>query len=131
MQEQKNRSKKDAAQEKGDWNVLKENTEVIFSGYETLETESQIIQYREIKEKKKTVFQIVLEKTPFYAESGGQVGDKGYLESNGEKVSIIDTQKENDLIIQYAEKLPPDLTATFRCVVNGKKRLEKKKIVLD
>ena len=123
MQEQKNRSKKDAAQEKGDWNVLKENSEVIFSGYETLETESQIIRYREIKEKKKTIYQIVLEKTPFYAESGGQVGDTGYLESNSEKVSIIDTQKENDLIIQYAEKLPTDLTATFRCVVNGKKRL--------
>jgi len=122
MQEQKTRSRSNATQEKGDWIVLKENAEVKFSGYETLITNSHIIRHREIKEKKKTVFQIVLEQTPFYAESGGQVGDTGYIETNGEKISIIDTQKENDLIIQYAEKLPSDMNATFRCVVNEKKR---------
>lgn len=122
MLAQKNRSKSDAVQEKGDWIVLKEDAEVVFSGYETLVTESQITRYREIKEKKKTIFQIVLEKTPFYAESGGQVGDTGYIEVNGEKISIFDTQKENDLIIQYTEKLPSDLNSTFQCVVNEKKR---------
>jgi len=122
MAEQKNRSKSDAAQEKGDWIVLNDKAEVVFSGYETLETESQILRYREIKEKKKTIFQIVLEHTPFYAESGGQIGDTGFIESNGEKVYIIDTQKENDLIIQYAEKLPSNLRATFHCVVNERKR---------
>ena len=122
MAEQKNRSKSDAIQEKGDWIVLKDDAEVVFSGYETLETDSQIVRYREIKEKKKTIFQIVLEKTPFYAESGGQVGDTGYIGTNGEKVYILDTQKENDLIIQYAEKLPSNLEATFHCVVNEKKR---------
>jgi len=75
-----------------------------------------------LRKRKKTIFQIVLEQTPFYAESGGQVGDTGYIEANGEKISIIDTQKENDLIIQYAEKLPSDMNATFHCVVNEKKR---------
>lgn len=121
MQEQKDRSRSDAVQEKGDWIVLKDS-ETSFSGYDTLVTDSQITRYREIKEKKKTIYQIVLEQTPFYAESGGQVGDTGYIEADGEKISIIDTQKENDLIVQYAEKLPSKLDAIFHCVVNGKKR---------
>ncbi len=121
MQEQKDRSRSDAVQEKGDWMVLKDS-EVSFSGYDTLVTDSQITRYREIKEKKKTIYQIVLEQTPFYAESGGQVGDTGYIEADGEKISIIDTQKENDLIVQYAEKLPSKLNSTFHCVVNGKRR---------
>ncbi len=63
-----------------------------------------------------------MDQTPFYAESGGQVGDTGFIEANGEKISIIDTQKENDLIIQYTKKLPSDLSSTFHCVVNGKRR---------
>ena len=123
MSEQKNRSKSDAAQEKGDWIVLDDQAEVEFTGYETLEAEAKIIRYREIKEKKKTIFQLVLDKTPFYAESGGQVGDTGFIESEGDKVFIIDTQKENEIIIQYAEKLPKNLDTTFHCVVNAKKRL--------
>ncbi len=122
MTEQRNRSKTDAAQEKGDWIILKENVPVEFAGYETLETQSQIVRYRQIREKKKTIYQIVLEKTPFYAESGGQVGDTGYIEANGERICIYDTQKENDQIIHYAEKLPSDLTSTFHCVVDAKKR---------
>lgn len=122
MQEQKERSKSDAVQEKGDWIILKD-AEVSFAGYDSLVMDSQITRYREIKEKKNTIFQIVLEQTPFYAESGGQVGDTGYIESNGEKISIIDTQKENDLIVQYANKLPSKLDAIFHCVVNGKKRV--------
>lgn len=122
MAEQKNRSRLDAAKEQGDWIILKEDAEVVFAGYETLTTDSVLTRYREIKEKKKTIYQLVLEKTPFYAESGGQVGDTGFIEADGEKIYIIDTQKENDLIIQYAEKLPSDLRATFHCVVNEKKR---------
>ncbi|MCG8306060.1 MAG: alanine--tRNA ligase [Cytophagales bacterium] len=122
MAEQKNRSKSDAAQEKGDWIVLDDSAEVVFTGYETLVTDSRILRYRQIKEKKKNIYQIVLEKTPFYAESGGQVGDTGYIEAGGEKVFILDTQKENDLIIQYAEKLPSDIHAVYRCVVDEKKR---------
>ena len=77
-----------------------------------------------LKKRKSTTYQIVLEKTPFYAESGGQVGDTGYIESHGERIIIIDTQKENDLIVQYAEKLPADLSATFQCVVDAKKRVQ-------
>ncbi len=122
MQDQKNRSKSDAIKEKGDWIILKEDAEVKFVGYETLATESQIIRYREIKEKKKTLFQIVLDQTPFYAESGGQVGDTGFIETKNERISVIDTQKENDLIIQYTDKLPSVLTDNFHCEVNGLKR---------
>ena len=122
MSEQKNRSRAASAQEKGDWINVHDDTEVIFAGYETLETNSKIIKYREIKDKKKTVFQLVLENTPFYAESGGQVGDTGYIEANGKRTHVVDTQKENDLIIQYAEQLPEDLEQTFHCVVNEKKR---------
>jgi alanyl-tRNA synthetase len=122
MSEQKNRSRAASAQEKGDWINVHDDTEVIFAGYETLETNSKIIKYREIKDKKKTVFQLVLENTPFYAESGGQVGDTGFIEANGKRTHVVDTQKENDLIIQYAEQLPEDLEQTFLCVVNEKKR---------
>ena len=122
MAVQKQRSKSDAAQEKGDWIVLNENAEVTFAGYITLETEAKIIRYREIKDKKKTLYQIVLDKTPFYAESGGQVGDTGFIQSDKEKIRIIDTQKENDLIVQYAESLPKNLQAIYRCVVDERKR---------
>ncbi len=123
MAEQKNRSKADAAQERGDWVVLSENTENMFVGYEALKTQSSILRYREIKEKGKSVFQIVLEKTPFYAESGGQVGDTGFIEVAGEKIAIADTQKENDLIVHFAEKLPSNPSAVFTCVVDEKKRI--------
>ncbi len=123
MAEQKNRSKADAAQERGDWVVLNDNAENMFVGYESLKSQSSILRYREIKEKGKSVFQIVLEKTPFYAESGGQVGDTGFIESAGEKIVITDTQKENDLIIHFAEKLPSYPSAVFSCVVDEKKRI--------
>ena len=122
MAEQKKRSKADAAQEKGDWIVLRENAEVKFVGYECLETESPITRYREIKDKKKTTFQVVLEKTPFYAESGGQVGDTGYIEANGERIAVTDTQKENDLIVHFTEKLPSNPGAKFHAVVDAHKR---------
>jgi alanyl-tRNA synthetase len=122
MAKQKNRSKSDAAQEKGDWIVLDDDKEVVFAGYETLETEARIVRYREIKEKKKTIYQMVLDKTPFYAESGGQVGDTGFIEADGEKVRIIDTQKENQVIVHYVEKMPKDLDAVFHCAVDVRKR---------
>ncbi|MDW7692068.1 alanine--tRNA ligase [Flammeovirgaceae bacterium SG7u.111] len=122
MAEQRRTSQIDATSETGDWIVVNEGDEVEFVGYEALESESKILRYREVKEKKKTLYQLVLETTPFYAESGGQVGDKGYLEADGEKIAIFDTKKENDLIIQFAPKLPKDLSATFRCVVDESKR---------
>lgn len=118
---QKERSRSAATSEKGDWTVINDG-DVIFHGYDQLESESRILRYREIEEKKKKSFQIVLENTPFYPEGGGQVGDKGYFEANGEKVSVIDTKKENDLIIHFVDKLPSDLTQPLKAVVNRQKR---------
>ena len=123
MQQQKDRSKKAAAQETGDWTVLSDDETVTFVGYEQLESEAQIIKYRELKEKHKTLYQIVLSNTPFYAESGGQVGDTGFIEAGGQKVKIIDTKKENELIVHFTEELPRDVNAMFHCVVDKKKRL--------
>jgi alanyl-tRNA synthetase len=122
MSEQKDRSKSDAAQQKGDWVVLDDRAGSQFVGYETLQVEAQVVQYRQVSDSKQTVFQIVLDKTPFYAESGGQVGDTGYLEANGERVRIIDTQKENELIVHYASKLPADISQKQFCVVDAEKR---------
>ena len=123
MQQQKDRSKKAAAQETGDWTVLSDDETVTFVGYEQLESEAQIIKYRALKEKHKTLYQIVLSNTPFYAESGGQVGDTGFIEAGGQKVKIIDTKKENELIVHFTKELPRDVNAMFHCVVDKKKRL--------
>jgi alanyl-tRNA synthetase len=122
MQKQKNRSKADAVKETGDWTVLKKMNKVEFVGYDQLEAESSIIQYRIIKQKGKEVYQIVLDKTPFYAESGGQVGDNGYLESDSERLKVLDTKKENDLIVHLVEKLPTNVESKFTAKVNGSKR---------
>lgn len=123
MQVQKSRSKAASAMETGDWITVKTEDNVEFVGYDHLETTSHIIKYREIKGKKKNQFQIVLDKTPFYAESGGQVGDTGYLENHDEKIRITDTKKENDLIIHFADQLPANKAATYKAVVDHKKRL--------
>ena len=87
-----------------------------------LEAEAKIVKFREVTQKKTKVFQIVLDHTPFYAESGGQVGDTGYIEADGKKISIIDTKKENDLIVHFAKELPTNVESTFKCVVNANKR---------
>jgi alanyl-tRNA synthetase len=121
MKQQKDRSKADAVKEMGDWIMVKDG-DVAFVGYDHLESDATIVKYRTIVEKKKERYQLVLSQTPFYAESGGQVGDTGYMESGTEKVSILDTKKENDLIVHFVDKLPSDLQATFHCVVNRKKR---------
>ncbi|MGB3182148.1 MAG: alanine--tRNA ligase [Cyclobacteriaceae bacterium] len=122
MKRQKERSKSAAAVEKGDWTVLADGEENAFVGYDKLESRSRILKYREVADKKKTLFHIVLDQTPFYAESGGQVGDTGYLDTGSEKVRIIDTKKENDLIVHYADKLPSDPGVELQAVVNADKR---------
>ncbi|UXP31875.1 alanine--tRNA ligase [Reichenbachiella agarivorans] len=123
MQVQKNRSKQDAATSKGDWIEVKAIDEVVFLGYDAVKSTAQISKYREVEEKGKTLYHIVLDQTPFYAESGGQVGDTGFLADGDEKISIIDTKKENNLIIHFANQLPSNLEANFEAVVNTNKRL--------
>ncbi|QDH80156.1 alanine--tRNA ligase [Echinicola soli] len=122
MAKQKKRSRAAAEQETGDWVPVSEEAGVQFVGYDRLETTSNIIKYREIKEKKGTKYQLVLEETPFYAESGGQVGDKGVLIGKDETIMVLDTKKENDLIVHFVEKLPQDPEATFTAKVDGAKR---------
>ncbi|WPP52972.1 alanine--tRNA ligase [Catalinimonas niigatensis] len=123
MTKQKERSKGAAIVDTGDWITVKEEDNIEFVGYDTLSTEGQIVRYRQVKEKNKTYYQIVLDRTPFYPEGGGQVGDTGYIEAQGNKVDIIDTKKENELIIHYANELPADVHAVFQCVVIEDSRL--------
>jgi alanyl-tRNA synthetase len=122
MEKQKSRSKADAVKETGDWVLVGEDEKTEFIGYDYLEAEVKIIKYRKIKQKNKELLQLVFDKTPFYAESGGQVGDSGFIESNGEKIQIVDTKKENELIIHFTEKLPANLNDTFKAVVEKSKR---------
>ncbi len=122
MKAQKERSKNAAKVSPGDWVVLIDTSESEFVGYDLLECESRIIKYRQVDEKGKKYFNVVLDQTPFYAESGGQVGDTGFIEANGEKISIIDTRKENDLFIHISTDCPRDPNGTFRSVVNAAKR---------
>ncbi|UXX79309.1 alanine--tRNA ligase [Reichenbachiella carrageenanivorans] len=122
MEIQKNRSKKAAETSAGDWVELKPIEEVQFLGYESLASKAQIVKYQAIEEKGKKLFKIVLDQTPFYAESGGQVGDTGYIADGDKKISILDTKKENNLIIHFTNELPANLEAEFDAVVNGKRR---------
>jgi len=122
MQKQKSRSKADAAKETGDWTIIGEDHKTEFIGYDNLESTSRLIKYRKIKQKNKELFQLVLDKTPFYAESGGQVGDTGVIEANGEKVFVLDTKKENELIVHLTEKLPARLDGEWQVKIDASKR---------
>lgn len=123
MEKQKNRSRKAANVDMGDWIELLEDDKEEFIGYDTLETSIKITRYRKLVQKKKEFYQLVFNYTPFYGESGGQLGDKGFIESNGEKIKIVDTKKETGLIVHIAEKLPSDPTADFKAVVDANNRL--------
>ena len=122
LNKQKERSREATALETDDWVVLLDDNEEEFIGYDRTETTVKIVKYRKVVQKKKEFFQVVFNLTPFYPEGGGQVGDTGYIEANGIKSSIIDTKKENNLIIHFMKDLPEDLTSEFKAVVNLKKR---------
>jgi len=121
MQKQKERARNAAAIETGDWVAVREGDSE-FVGYDIFQCEAEILRYRKIKQKNKELYQVVLSKTPFYAEMGGQVGDTGLLYNEEEKVDIIDTKRENNLPVHFLAKLPNDVTATFTAKINEKKR---------
>jgi len=122
LDQQKNRSRAATALDTEDWVVLKDTANTSFEGYHTLNTDTKVTKYRKVKAKGKESFQLVLEATPFYAESGGQVGDTGMLLFEGEEIAVTDTKKENDLIIHFAEKLPINITAIVSAKVDAEKR---------
>lgn len=122
MEKQKNRSKADATKETGDWVAVGKDVKTEFIGYDNLESEVKVVKYRKLKQKNKELFQLVFDRTPFYAESGGQVGDTGFIESANEKIYITDTRKENELIVHFSDALPENLNATFNAVVDRSKR---------
>lgn len=123
LEEQKARSKDDAKIEYGDWVYLNnEQQNTIFVGYDTLEAEVKIIQYRTISRAEEINYQIVLDKTPFYAQGGGQVGDTGYLIFENERIAITDTRKENDTIVHETQILPKNLTNSFQAKVDIERR---------
>ena len=123
MQKQKERARNAAAVETGDWVTLKEG-ETEFVGYDLFECDAEILRYRQVKQKNKVLYQLVLDRTPFYAEMGGQVGDTGWLINGDEKVNILDTKRENNLPIHIVEKLPQDVTAGFVAKINVQKRIQ-------
>ena len=125
MQKQKNRSKSASQVSTGDWTELFEDDVQEFIGYDTLEVKVKISRYRKVVSKKEgTLFQLVFNLTPFYPEGGGQVGDKGYIESsNGDVTYILDTKKENNVIIHLVKELPNHLDSHFTAIVDEKQRL--------
>jgi alanyl-tRNA synthetase len=122
MQQQKNRSRTAGTVDTEDWIVLIENGINEFVGHDSLEIKSQVVKYRKVKAKGKEAYQLVLEATPFYAESGGQVGDTGILDFDGEQITVTDTKKENNLIIHFTETLPADIRSQAMAKVDRYKR---------
>ena len=123
MQKQKERARNAAAIETGDWVNLKEG-ESKFVGYDLFECDAEILRYRQVKQKNKVLYQVVLDQTPFYAEMGGQVGDTGWLIFDDEKIEVIDTKRENNLPIHFVAKMPKDVTAPFVAKINAQKRIQ-------
>lgn len=117
MQKQKERARNAAAVETGDWVVLREGEDK-FVGWDETEADCHILRYRKVQQKKQTYYELVLDTTPFYAEMGGQVGDKGILRSANETVQIFDTKRENNLPIHLTKQLPENPAADFRAIID-------------
>ena len=122
LQKQKDRSRAATAFETDDWVQVHPDTEITFVGYDQLTAQVKILKYRKVSQKQKSFYQLVLNNTPFYPEGGGQVGDTGFIESNGIRTTIFDTKKENNLIIHLSETLPTDPSAEFSALVNKDNR---------
>ncbi|RED47901.1 alanine--tRNA ligase [Seonamhaeicola aphaedonensis] len=124
LQKQKDRSRAASEMSTDDWTILIDDSDQEFIGYDTLEANVKIARYRKVTSKKEgDMYQLVFNLTPFYAEGGGQVGDKGYLEdAHGDVVYILDTKKENNVIIHFTKNLPEDINKTFKAVVDAKQR---------
>ncbi|NTW23831.1 MAG: alanine--tRNA ligase [Lentimicrobium sp.] len=122
LEKQKERSRKDANIDVDDWIVLDDGLAEVFVGYDKLETQTRITRYRKVHSKGKQFYQIVLSETPFYAESGGQVGDTGIITSEGITIAITDTKKENNLIIHIADNLPEDPKKEVHAIVSAESR---------
>ncbi|MCH5246696.1 MAG: alanine--tRNA ligase [Muribaculaceae bacterium] len=121
MEAQKNRARNAASVETGDWIILRDGDQE-FVGYDQEEIETEILRYRKIKQKNKEYYQLILSKTPFYAEMGGQVGDRGILKNEKESVEIYDTKRENGIGVHLTEKLPSDPASKFTASVDVKSR---------
>ena len=122
LDEQKQRSRNAAAVDTDDWVQVHPEQEEKFVGYDTLSADIQIVKYRKVKTKDKEFYQMVFDQTPFYGESGGQAGDRGYIAFGDQKTFIFDTKKENNLIVHLAKELPADVTASFTAQVDEVKR---------
>ena len=122
MLAQKTRSRHAAQTEQGDWILVGEEAPTEFVGYDAVSMEARLVKYRQVKTKNKIEYQLVLDRTPFYAESGGQIGDSGFLESDLSKVKVLDTKKENDLIIHITTDLPLDLEAPLLARIDEERR---------
>ncbi len=119
LEAQKNRSRQAAELDKSDWIIISESdSQTEFLGYDQLEAEVRMLRYREVKEKRNTYYEYVLDKTPFYAEAGGQLGDKGFLKNNEVTINILDTKKENELTIHLGDKKPEGKQDTYAAIVD-------------
>ena len=124
LQKQKERARSATANEFGDWVVFSDRTDVVFTGYESVREEGvRLLKHRTVKQKNKTLFQLVFDRTPFYAEMGGQVGDTGLIVSAaGERIAILNTVKENNLTIHLAERIPADCEGAFTLEIDADRR---------
>ncbi len=124
LEKQRTRSRAATTVDKEDWINVIDTQQSAFVGYDKFEEASKIVRYRKIKSKGKDQYQVVLDKTPFYAESGGQVGDTGFLElGNNKRIPVIDTQKENNLNVHFTETLPEDVKSPIRAIIDTDRRV--------